>query len=261
MVSAPPVPETLVEEAAYLAHRAGRLTLDWYESNAEVGTKGDGSPVTEADRSAERWLRDELADRYPHDSVVGEEFGNTEGAASRTWYIDPIDGTQSFIRGVPLFATLLALEDRHGMAIGIIDLPALGKTVTAGRGVGCFLNDRKVEVSGRTTLAGSVLCVSGFDLIPDGIAGCLLDSGLIVRGWGDAYGYALVAEGRVEAMFDPVVKPWDIAPMAVIIPEAGGRFTAIDGGDSIHTGTGLATNGTLHDQFLSIVTGPSATRR
>lgn len=257
MASAPPVPESLVEEAAYLARRAGSLTLKWYESTAEVTAKGDGSPVTEADRAAERLLRDSLAERYPRDSVVGEEYGNTPGYTGRTWYIDPIDGTQSFIRGVPLFATLLALEDVHGMAVGVIDLPALGKTVAAGRGVGCFLNDRAIKVSNRTTLAGSVLCVSGFDLIPEDITGRLHGSPLILRGWGDAYGYVLVAEGQIEAMFDPVVKPWDIAPMAVIIPEAGGRFTDTGGGSRIDTGTGLASNGTLHDQLLSIVTGPS----
>lgn len=253
MTSAPAVPESLLEEAVELTRRAGRLTLDWYRPGVEVVTKGDGSPVTEADRAAELLLRRELTERYPRDSVVGEEFGGTHGDSDRTWFIDPIDGTQSFVRGVPLFSTLLALEDAHGIAIGVIDLPALGETVMAGRGLGCFLNNQAIRVSDRTTLDGSVLCTSGFDLIPGDMAGRLHDSPLILRGWGDAYGYALVAGGRVEAMIDPEVEAWDIAPMAVIIPEAGGRFTDCSGMQDFRSGTGLATNGPLHDQVLQLV--------
>ncbi|MCY4371301.1 MAG: histidinol phosphate phosphatase [bacterium] len=258
MAGMPPVSESLLEEAAELTRQAGRLTLGWYTPTVDVDTKRDGSPVTEADRAAERLLRNALLHRYPRDSVVGEEFGDSEGDSGRTWFIDPIDGTQSFVRGVPLFATLLALEDPHGIAIGVIDLPALGETVMAGRGIGCFLNDRAIRVSDRTSLEGSVLCTSGFDLIPGEMASQLHRSPLILRGWGDAFGYALVAGGRAEAMLDPVVKPWDIAPMAVIIPEAGGRFTDLNGEDGFHSGNGLATNGTLHDEVLQVLAGPEA---
>lgn len=253
MISTPPVPETFLEEAVDLARQAGRLTLDWYKPTVEVITKRDGSPVTEADRAAERLLRDALADRYPHDSVVGEEFDDRGGDSGRTWFIDPIDGTQSFIRGVPLFATLLALEDTHGVAVGVIDLPALEETVMAGRGLGCFLNNRRIGVSDGAALEGSVLCTSGFDLLPGRLADRLHRSPLVLRGWGDAYGYALVAGGRVEAMLDPVVKPWDIAPMGVIISEAGGRFTDFRGKQDFRSGTGLATNGTLHDEVLRLI--------
>lgn len=258
MAAAPPVAESLLEEAVDLARQAGRLTLGWYKPGVEVVTKGDGSPVTEADRAAERLLRKELLDRYPRDSVVGEEFGHSDGTSGRTWFIDPIDGTQSFIRGVPLFATLLALEDVHGVAIGVIDLPALGETVMAGRGLGCFLDNRAIRVSDRTTLEGSVLCTSGFDLIPGDMASRLHRSPLVLRGWGDAFGYALVAGGRAEAMLDPVVKPWDIAPMPVIISEAGGRFTDVRGRDGFRSGSGLATNGKLHGEALQLVAGPDA---
>lgn len=239
-----------------LARRAGRLTLDWYRPTIEVMNKEDGSPVTEADRAAERMLRSALQDRFPDDSIVGEEFGHSDGHSGRTWLIDPIDGTQSFIRGVPLFATLLALEDTHGPAIGVVDLPALGETMMAGRGLGCFLGDRAVRVSDRATLDGSVLCTSGFDLIPGDAASRLHRSPLMLRGWGDAFGYVLVAGGRAEAMLDPLVKPWDIAPMAVIVPEAGGRFTDLDGRTGFRSGNGLATNGTLHDEVLQLVAGP-----
>ena len=251
----PAVSQSLIEEAEELARRAGHLTLDWYRPSVEVDLKADGSPVTEADRAAEQMLRSELTERYPRDSIIGEEHGYSGGDSGRTWFIDPIDGTQSFIRGVPLFATLLAVEDAHGMAVGVIDLPALGDTVAAGRGLGCFLNGRRITVNRRTDIEGSVLCTSGYDLIPDDVADRLHRSPLLLRGWGDAYGYALVAAGRIEAMLDPVVRPWDIAPMAVIIPEAGGTFTDCTGMPDYRSGTGLATNGPLHDEILEIVSG------
>ena len=256
MNTGPTVSESLLEEAADLARRAGRLTLDWYRPSVEVVTKRDGSPVTAADRAAEHLLRTELADRYPGDAIIGEELGYSGGDSGQTWFIDPIDGTQSFIRGVPLFATLLALEDTYGVAVGVIDLPALGETVMAGRGLGCFLNERPVTTNDRTEAEGSALCTSGYDLIPNDVAERLQHSSLILRGWGDAYGYALVARGSIEAMLDPVVAPWDIAPMAVIIPEAGGTFTDCTGRPNIRSGTGLATNGPLHAEILSIISGP-----
>ena len=254
-VPGPPVEEALLEEAVELARSAGRLTLDWYDSAVEVMVKGDGSPVTEADRAAEQLLRAELAHRFPEDGIVGEEFAETGGSSGRTWFIDPIDGTQSFIRGVPLFATLLALQDRHGVAVGVINLPALGETVAAGRGRGCYLNEQRVSVGPGSDLAGSVLCTSGFDLLPDDMAERLHAGPLILRGWGDAYGYRLVASGRVEAMLDPIVAPWDVAPMAVIIPEAGGRFSDLSGTPSFRSGAALATNGHLHDPILDLVRG------
>ena len=255
-VAVPAVAESLLDEATDLARRAGRLTLEWYRPSVEVMTKRDGSPVTEADRAAEQLLRSELTERHPLDSIIGEEQGYSGGTSGRTWFIDPIDGTQSFIRGVPLFATLLALEDAHGIAVGVIDLPALGETIMAGRGLGCFLNGQPISANDRTEPAGSVLCTSSYDLIPGDVADRLRRRPLILRGWGDAYGYALVARGRVEAMLDPVVKPWDVAPMAVIIPEAGGTFTDCTGKDDFRSGTALATNGPLHDEFLAIITCP-----
>ena len=254
----PAAAEPLLEEAVELAQRAGRLTLEWFRPSVEVDFKADGSPVTEADRAAERLLRRELAERRPHDAVVGEEYGSSGGGSGLTWFIDPIDGTQSFVRGVPLFATLLAAEDAHGPAAGVIYLPALDQTVAAGRGLGCRLDGRPAGVSGRSALEGSVLCTSSFDLIPEEAARRLHRSPLILRGWGDAYGYALAAAGRVEAMYDPAVKPWDTAPMAVIIPEAGGVFTDASGRPGFRSGTALATNGLLHEEILRAVAGPDA---
>ncbi|MDE0644494.1 MAG: histidinol phosphate phosphatase [bacterium] len=251
----PPISESLFEEAVGLADRAGRLTLDWYEKSTRVMVKKDGSPVTEADRAAESFLRTELTRRYPADGIIGEEFPDAPSRSGRNWIIDPIDGTQSFIRNVPLFATLLALEDEHGAALGVVSLPALGETVAAARGRGCYLNGKRVMVSPKTNLDDAVLCTSSFELMDSDQAERMLRSPMILRGWGDAYGYSLVASGRVEAMLDPIVNPWDVAPMAVIIPEAGGMFTDFSGRPDYRSGTGLATNGTLHDPILALVRG------
>lgn len=251
---APQVAESLVEESAELARRAGALTLNWFQRAAlRVESKTDGSPVTEADRSAELFLRTQLAERFPEDGIVGEEHGASPGRSGRTWFIDPIDGTESFIRRIPLYSTLLALLDEHGMAAGVINLPALGRTVAAGRGRGCFLDGTRTRVSERAGLEGAMLTTTGFDLLRGETAERLHRSPLKIRGWGDAYGYALVAAGMAEAMYDPIAAPWDLAPMEVIIPEAGGVFTDRNGVSDFRAGSGLATNGLLHPQIQDLV--------
>lgn len=250
----PPVEEILVEQAAEMARRAGDLTLNWFRRAAlDVDAKQDGSPVTEADRAAESFLRAQLADRHPADGMVGEEHGVTPGRSGRTWFIDPIDGTESFIRGIPLYATLLALRDEHGMAVGVINLPALGNTVAAGRGRGCFLNGSPARVSDRSAMEGAMIATTGFDLLRGEVAERLHGSPAKIRGWGDAYGYSLVATGAAEAMYDPIAAPWDLAPMAVIIPEAGGIFTDRNGVSDFRAGSGLASNGLLHQPLLELV--------
>ena len=217
--------------------------------------KGDGTPITEADRAAERLIRSHLAKHHPEDAILGEEEGMVEGRSDRRWFIDPIDGTRSFIYGIPEYATLLAIEDSYGMAVGVIEFPALGETIAAGRGLGCFWNDVQCDVSARTALDGAVLTRSDYrHTAPDMLA--RLDASPMQHvTWGDAFGYSLVATGRVEAMLDPIVHPWDIAPMAVIIPESGGKFTDLGGVENVHGGSGLATNGHLHDDVLAVVTG------
>ncbi len=246
--------------AIELATEAGASTLEWFQSAAlAVEHKGDGSPVTAADLAAERLVRDRLAERHPDDGVVGEEHADTEGTNGRRWVVDPIDGTKAFTKGVPLYATLIALIDEHGPAVGVIHLPALGETVAAGRGLGATLNGRPCRVSDHGSLDGAYAMTSGFGYWPPAALERVLDRKVVFRTWGDAYGYALVASGRAEAMVDPLANPWDVAPMAVIIPEAGGRFTTITGDDSVDSwrgGSGIATNGHLHDDLLELV-GPS----
>ncbi len=238
--------------AVDLVRQAGDLTLRWFRSDdLAVDRKGDGTPVTAADKAAERFLREEIARRFPDDAVVGEEEADTAGGSGRTWIIDPIDGTKAFTHGVPLYCNLLAVEDGDGSAIGVINLPALGETVYAGRGLGCFVDGRPARVSDRDRVAGSYLCATGYDYWSDAMVSAARDSGAAMRTWGDGYGYALVATGRVDAMCDPVVARWDVAPMPVILAEAGGRFTDLDGGDGRLGGSGLATNGLLHDEWLA----------
>jgi len=250
----PPVDRASLDETVALARDAGRLTLDWFRSvDLAVDSKGDGTPVTAADRAAERFVREQLAARYPDDTIVGEEEADVTGSSGRRWIIDPIDGTKAFTHGVPLYCTLLAFEDEHGPAIGVIDLPALGETVYAGRGLGCFCNGEPARVSTRDRLIGSYLTTSGFDYWNEEALMAARASGMFLRTWGDGYGYALVATGRVEAMVDPVVAPWDVAGMPVIIGEAGGTFTDFDGEPRIDGGTGVATNMLLHDEVLKLV--------
>lgn len=242
-----------------LAIEAGTSTLEWFQNRAlAVEHKGDGSPVTAADLAAEALVRSRLEAHHPDDSVVGEEHADTEGVSGRRWVVDPIDGTKAFTKGVPLYSTLIALIDEHGPAVGVIHLPALGETVAAGRGLGATFNGEPCRVSDHRTIDGAYATTSGFGYWPRDALQRVLDSNVIFRTWGDAYGYALVATGRAEAMIDPLANPWDVAPMAVIIPEAGGRFSNYDGveqADSWQRNSGVATNGAIHDELLALFAG------
>ena len=253
--SAPPaVDAALLDEAVALAREAGQHTLGWFGTDdLVVDRKGDGTPVTEADRAAERLIRTRLTAAHPDDAIIGEEEDDRPGTSGRRWIIDPVDGTKAFTHGVPLYSTLLAVEDEHGPAVGVIELPALGETVYAGRGLGCFRNGAPVHVSERERLPGSYLTTSGFDYWPESTLAHLRASGMFMRTWGDGYGYALVATGRVEAMVDPSAALWDLAAMPVIIGEAGGRFTDYAGADRADGGNGVATNGRIHDDVLALL--------
>jgi histidinol phosphatase-like enzyme (inositol monophosphatase family) len=248
----PPADPALLDEAVDLATRAGELTLRWFRSpDLVVDRKANLTPVTAADRAAERVRREELAGRHPDDEVVGEEEPPTPGTSGRRWVIDPIDGTKAFTHGVPLYCTLLAVDDEHGPAVGVIRMPALRETVYAGRGLGCFCDGAPARVSDRDRLEGSYLTASGYDHWDEALLLAAKRSGMQLRTWGDGYGYALVATGRAEAMCDPVTAVWDVAPMLVVVPEAGGRFTDMAGRATADGGSGLATNGRLHGDVMA----------
>jgi histidinol-phosphatase len=250
----PTADPALLAEAVTLAQQAGDATLDWFRRpDLAVEQKVDGTPVTAADRAAERFLRDELVTRWPDDGVLGEEEPERPGTSGRRWILDPIDGTKAFTRGVPTYSTLLALEDAHGIALGVIHLPALGETVAAGRGLGCTWNGTPTAVEPTTRLEGALLTTSAFDGWADAPLLAVKAAGMLLRTWGDGYGYVLVATGRAAAMVDPQAELYDLAPMPVVIAEAGGRFTDLRGRAAPDGGSGLATAGPIHDELLGLL--------
>ncbi len=252
---APAVDPDLMSFAVELVRGAGELTTRWFaDTELKVDQKADGTPVTEADRAAEHWVREQLALHCPHDSIIGEEEAPKEGTSGRRWILDPIDGTKAFTRGVPLYSTLLAFDDEHGPAVGVIGLPALGQMVWAGRGRGCWTDDdRPARVSHTIDIAGSYLMSSSYSHWDEAALLAVKRAGAHLRTWGDGYGYYLVATGRADVMVDPEVALYDVAAYPVILSEAGGRFTSLTGDPSPGAGTGLATNGILHDRMIELM--------
>jgi histidinol-phosphatase len=251
--------------AIELADLADRLTTSRYRaSDLIVDTKPDLTPVTEADRAVEQEVRARLAQLCPGDGVVGEEFGaDVSGGAGRRWIIDPIDGTKSYVRGIPTWSTLLALEVEGEVVVGVCSAPALGRRWWARRGDGAWVDDgadsgpRRIHVSGVRELGDAHLSFGGFEEWDEvGRLDAVLELGRAcwrTRGFGDAWSYMLVAEGAVELALDPVAEVWDLAVMLVIVEEAGGRFTDFGGARRADGGNGLASNGRVHDAALEIV--------
>ena len=254
-----PTDEALLDAVVALVREAGVLTMRWFRSDdLAVERKGDGTPVTVADKAAERFLREELGRRFPDDAIIGEEEASSGGTSGYTWVIDPIDGTKSFTHGVPLYSNLVARYDDDGCALGVINLPALGETVYAARGSGCFVNGERAEVNTTASLEGACVCTSGLGPWTPAQLDALRAAGPLVRTWGDGFGFALVATGRIEAMVDPKVAVWDLGPLPVIIREAGGRYTSVDGGEEVvldpeRVGSAVASNGLVHDELLDVI--------
>jgi histidinol-phosphatase len=241
------------------AWQAGRLVLGYFQRAVAVDRKADESPVTVADREGERLLRHLIEARFPDHAIVGEELGESKPGADHRWILDPIDGTQSFIRGVPLFGVLVGLEIAGEMAVGVAHYPALGEMVAAAKGHGCRWNGRPAHVSTTERLADAVLlCTDTAEMRRHAPAAWsrLESAARLQRGWSDCYGYALVATGRADLMLDPVMKPWDCAALLPILEEAGGSFTDWSGRPTIDGGNGLATNGRLLDETLQLLAQP-----
>jgi histidinol-phosphatase len=253
-VTPPPVDRELLDFATEILSEAGDYTLDvWRSEEFHVERKVDGSPVTQADLKAERMIRDRITERFPDDAILGEEHPDREGSTGRRWVIDPIDGTHTFTHGVALFSNLLYVEDDHGPAIGVINVPALDELVVAGRGLGCFFNGEPCSVNDERELEGALLTASGFDWWEPELLERVHRSGMHMRTWGDGYGYILVATGRAEAMIDPIASFWDIAASQVIISEAGGEWSTLGGERDPHQGSFVATNGRIHRAVLDAV--------
>jgi histidinol-phosphatase len=249
----------LLDFALDAAWQAGRITLGYFQSGVAVERKGDNSPVTIADKQSEQKLRSLIQQHWSDHGMIGEEYGEERGTSSLTWIIDPIDGTKSFIHGVPFYAVLLALTDGDQSLVGVAHFPALNETVYGARGIGCFWNGRRARVSSVSELKDAALMASDIDSFERRGKGAawsrLVESTYIQRTWGDAYGYALVATGRAEIMLDPVMNVWDCAPFGVILEEAGGTFTDWQGKPTIYGGEAISTNGALFDSVMQVVTG------
>jgi histidinol-phosphatase len=242
------------------AREADEIALTHFRRDLEITSKPDRTLVTQADQAIERHLRDRIQHVFPGHGIVGEEYG-TEGAdAPIRWYIDPIDGTHNFVRGVPLFGTLLAVERDGERQIGVMSAPALGERWFGLRGGGAWArrgddsSARPLRVSGVTTIADAQLLYgSGSSIEASGRAPgfrSLLGAVWRERGFGDFWGYSLIAEGAGEGMVEVGVHPWDLAAPEVVVEEAGGRLTDLSGRRRLDGREGLASNGLLHDELL-----------
>lgn len=246
--------------AVKLAKLAGDVTLKHFQqSSIEVIRKGDDSPVTIADREAEQTVRAQLAKLYPDDAILGEEFGEQAGTSDFQWILDPIDGTKSFISGVPLYSTLVGVVRNRECLGGVIHIPALEETAFAARGTGCWHSQRgaaakQAKVSSRT-LADGLFVVSQVDSFAERGAEAsykaLEKSAYVTRSWGDGYGYLLIATGRAELMVDPIANPWDLAAVQPVVEEAGGKFTSWKNEATVFGGDGVGSNGMIHEEALA----------
>jgi histidinol-phosphatase len=252
-------------KAISAAEEAGRIARGYFPDYTaadfahRVEWKADNSPVTVADREAEAHLRATLLRSFPDDGFLGEESGDQVGTSGYRWIIDPVDGTRCFVRGIPLWATLVGLEFRGEMIAGVAVEPVPGNTYRALRGDGAYRNDRRIRVSDVDRLDGAMLFYSNFTYFSQAGKRAellrLIDATQRERGYGDYYGFVLVAQGSGDLMADYGVHAWDVAGLKVIVEEAGGRFTDWDGGHDITRTDAIASNGKLHEAARAILGG------
>jgi histidinol-phosphatase len=246
------------------AKAAGEVILPYFRTHLQVETKADQSPVTAADRAAEQVIIDTLQHQFPDYGFLGEEFGEQPGTTDTRWIIDPIDGTKNFIRGIPYFATLLALEEAGDITLGVIDAPAEQTLFYAAKGFGAFTNQhQRLEVSSIQELSQAMLVHGGLDILRqsghwDGFTR-LVDATARQRGFGDYIAHTFVVRGQAEVMVEADVKPWDLAPLKIIAEEAGGRLTDFTGQPTIYGGNAIVSNRHVHAAVLRLLgpgTGP-----
>jgi histidinol-phosphatase len=245
-----------------IADRADPIALQYFRAtHLAVDEKADASPVTAADRSIEEAARDLVRRQAPDLGICGEEFGESQAQGQARLIIDPIDGTRNFIRGIPIFASLLAIEEADRVTAGLVSAPALGQRWRAARGLGAYCGSRRLRVSQIRALEqaqvfhGDLSGAAEAPLPPGAMA--LFRRVHRTRGFGDFYQHLLVAEGAGEFAIDPAVKPWDIGPLQVIVEEAGGRATTLEGSADIYGGSLVTSNGALHDEMLQLLLAPS----
>jgi histidinol-phosphatase len=243
-----------MKAATAAALAAGAVQIDKRQQILRVDTKSDRSPVTEVDTMCETIIRDMLTKQFPRDGFLGEETGEEKGASGRTWIVDPLDGTRPYIRGLPTFSVLIALEDGVDLVVGCMHLPAMAETYAAQKGKGAFCNSKPIHVS--STASFDRVMGSGFGFVEKAEAaeGKTLLS--LMRQWDYAYGfmdvltYGCIAAGKLDAAVNLLDKPWDCAAAACIVSEAGGRYSDIRGNRSVHNGSIILSNGFIHDAVL-----------
>lgn len=259
MITDPIELKRLLDFAVDLAREAGEITLRHFRSSLVVERKADNSFVTVADLEVERYLRKSIEQKLPDDTILGEEEGEKSGTSNRRWIIDPIDGTYSFVHGVPLYALLIALEIEGTPVLGVANLPALNEIVYAASGLGCFWNGLHSRVSSTSTLSDALLLGTDFGICAQygfgPAAEALQNQANARRTWGDAYGHVLVATGRADIMLDPVLSVWDCAALLPILEEAGGTFTDWKGNRTIDGGNAISTNGVLFKEVITTIDG------
>ena len=246
--------------AQEIAWQAGKITLRHFQTGIIADRKADDSPVTLADRDTEAYLRAMIGKRYPQHAILGEEEGlSGSDDAEYRWVLDPIDGTKTFIRGVPFYGVLIGLLHNNEPVAGVINMPALNELVYAANGMGCYWNGRPCQVSAASRLEDALLVGTtafGYEAHGKGAAFArLVGATGMMRTWADCYGYVLVATGRAEICVDPLMNIWDAAPMLPILREAGGSYTDWQGNPTIDGGEGVGTNGLLLDQVLGLIRG------
>ena len=252
----------LLDFSVEIARGAGDVTLRYFRKKFDTRRKANKTFVTEADLEAEAFLRSAIRERYPEDAILGEEEGASEGTSGRRWIVDPIDGTFSFVHGVPFYGVLVGVEVEGEPSVGVIHMPALGETAYAARGLGCFLNGEPVRVRETRTLEESLVLSTDFGSCERYGFGRAADELQRRAGqrrtWGDCYGYLLVATGRADVMLDPSMNVWDCAALLPVVEEAGGTFTDWQGQRTIHGGNAIATNGLLFEEVMAIVRAANA---
>jgi histidinol phosphatase-like enzyme (inositol monophosphatase family) len=247
----------LLDFGVSAALAAGEITLRYFRKKFETRLKGKDNFVTQADVEAEEFLRRAISERFPEDAIIGEEGGEHAGSSGRRWIIDPIDGTYSFVHGVPFYGVLLGVEIDGEPTVGVINIPALGEMTYAAKGLGCFWNGERARVSQTDRLEDALLLSTDFGTCARYGLGApaeeLQRRAAMRRTWGDCYGYVLVATGRADVMLDPAMNVWDCAALLPVLEEAGGTFSDWQGRRTIHSGNAVATNGPLFREVMQII--------
>ena len=256
--------DEILSAAIEAAKAAGEIAQHYFRTNLSVETKADRTPVTRADRECEVRITEMLSVHFPDHGFLGEELGERPGTSDARWIVDPIDGTKNFIRGIPFFATLIALEEAGEITAGVMYAPALDELLYARKGQGAFFQNateeaRGVHVSDVEQLQDAMLIHGGLNDLKT--RSCwqpflsLIDATSRQRGFGDALGHSVVICGQAEVTLEPEIKPWDVAPTKILVTEAGGRYSDFAGNPSIYTGTAVISNGRVHDDVIAILQG------